>query len=60
MYLTLTQKGLDLEKQLSRVQISKLRDILKNSDEKDINSYKKILFSLIDTNEKKNFNKLNK
>ena len=57
--LTLTEKGIELEKKLSDIQIIKLRSILQNADSNDINGFKKILFSMIDSEDKKIFNKLN-
>ena len=58
--LCLTQKGIDLEKKLSTIQITKIRNILKNADESDINGFKKILYAMIDSEGKKIFNVLNK
>ena len=58
--LSLTQKGIDLEKKLSTIQITKIRNILKNADESDINGFKKILYAMIDSEGKKIFNVLNK
>ena len=58
--LKLTKKGIELEKKLSKIQITKLKNLLQNSDENDINSFKKILFTMIDSNGKNIFNKLNK
>ena len=57
--LTLTEKGIDLENKLSNIQITKIRNTLQNIDENNINSFKKILFELIDSEGKKIFNKLN-
>ena len=57
--LKLTKKGIELEKKLSKIQITKLKNLLKNSDENDINSFKKILFTMIGSNGKNIFNKLN-
>ena len=57
--LTLTQKGIELEKKLSNIQITKIRNILLNADENNINGFKKILFAMIDSEGKKIFNKLN-
>ena len=52
--LTLTQKGIEIEKKLSNIQIIKIRKILENSDENEIYGFKKILFEMINT-EGKNF-----
>ena len=57
--VTLTDKGLEFEKKLSDMQIIKLKNIFQNIDENDINSFKKILFTMIDSEGKKIFNKLN-
>ena len=51
--LTLTEKGIELEKKLSNIQITKIRNILQNANENDINGFKKILFAMIDSEEKK-------
>ena len=37
--LKLTKKGIELEKKLSKIQITKLKNLLQNSDESDINSF---------------------
>ena len=57
--LCLTQKGLDLEAKLSKIQINKIKSIINDSNESDINGFKKILYSMIDEKSKKIFNKLN-
>jgi len=57
--LCLTKKGLELEAQLSNIQINKIKNIIKNSNETDINGFKKILYSMIDTNSQKQFDKIN-
>ena len=57
--LSLTEKGIMLEKTLSNIQITKIRNILLNADENNINGFKKILFAMIDSEGKKIFNKLN-
>ena len=57
--LILTQTGIELEKKLSNIQITKIRNILQNANENDINGFKKILFAMIDSEGKKIFNKLN-
>ena len=58
--LSLTQKGINLENKLSRIQITKIKNIIKNAEEKDINSFKKILYDMIDEESKLKFNELNK
>ena len=57
--LCLTQKGLDLEAKLSKIQIDKIKSIINDAKEADINGFKKILYSMIDEKSKKIFNKLN-
>ena len=57
--LSLTQKGLNLEEKLSKIQINKIKSIINDAKESDINGFKKILYSMIDEKSKKIFNKLN-
>ena len=57
--LSLTKKGLDLEIELSTIQINKIKKALSNYNEEDINGFKKILFEMIETNNKKIFQQLN-
>jgi DNA-binding MarR family transcriptional regulator len=57
--LCLTKKGFELEAQLTNIQINKIKKIIKNSNEADINGFKKILYSMIDTNSQKQFDKIN-
>mgnify|MGYP000970523426 CR=1 FL=1 len=57
--LSLTNKGLNLEKELSSIQISKIKKAINNYNEEEINSFKKILFEVIETDNKKIFQKLN-
>mgnify|MGYP001493923281 FL=1 len=57
--LCLTQKGLDLEAKLSKIQIDKIKSIINDAKEADINGFKKILYSMIDEKSKKIFNKIN-
>ena len=57
--LCLTTKGINLEDELSYIQIKKIKNIFKNSTEEDINGFKKILYSMIDNKTKTKFNKLN-
>ena len=58
--LCLTQKGIKLEEKLSKIQITKIKNIIKDIDEAEINAFKKILYSIIDTNNQKIFNELNR
>ena len=57
--LCLTQKGRDLEKKLSEIQIQNLKKIFKNTSEEDINGFKKILYSMIDKKNQLIFNRIN-
>ena len=57
--LSLTQKGISLEKELSTIQISKLKKIILSSEEIDINGYKKILYKMMDEKTQNEFNKIN-
>ena len=57
--LSLTKKGEELEKKLSLIQINKIKNIIKNSNELNINGFKKILYKMINEDNQKKFNKLN-
>ena len=57
--LSLTKKGQDLEKELSTIQINKIRNVLKQFREKDINGFKKILYAMIEEKNKKKFDEIN-
>ena len=57
--LSLTKKGEDLEKELSIIQINKIRNVLKQFNEKDINGFKKILYAMIEEKNKKKFDEIN-
>ena len=58
--LTLTKKGLDLEEELSNMQIDKIKSIIKNVNESEVSGFKNILYSMIGEKTKIIFNKLNK
>tara|TARA_Y100001960_G_C14296812_1_gene644167 strand:- start:160 stop:645 length:486 start_codon:yes stop_codon:yes gene_type:complete len=58
--LSLTKKGKELESKLTSIQINKIRNKIKNASEREINSFKMILFELCDQDSKIIFNKLNK
>ena len=58
--LSLTNLGLELEHQLSKIQINNIKNIFKKIDEDDINGFKKILYLMIDDKNKKIFNDINK
>ena len=52
--LSLSRKGLELEKKLSEIQINKIFNVIKNFEENEINGFKKVLFEMIDhKNQKK-------
>ena len=57
--IELTSKGNELEKKLSDIQITRIRGILNDADEKDINGFKKILYKMINSQGKKIFNSMN-
>tara|TARA_Y100000590_G_C15170505_1_gene807162 strand:- start:97 stop:582 length:486 start_codon:yes stop_codon:yes gene_type:complete len=57
--LSLTNKGKELENQLSNVQIKKIKNIIKNVNEDEINSFKMILYKMIDDQNKIKFDELN-
>ena len=57
--LSLTNKGYELEKKLSTIQIDKIKKILMNVTEVDINGFKKILYEMIDKQTQKQFDKIN-
>lgn len=58
--LCLTDKGIELEKKLSNFQIDKIKKVIKNADEVDINGFKKILYAMIGEKTQLQFNKINK
>jgi len=57
--LSLTKKGEELENKLSTLQIYKIRNIIKNANEIDINGFKKILYEMIEEKNKIKFDNLN-
>jgi len=57
--LTLTKKGADLEKQLSTIQINKIKSLIKDSDEKEVNSFKIMLYKMIDKRNQIKFDEIN-
>jgi len=57
--LTLSNKGEELEKKLSEIQINKIYNVLKNFDEQDINGFKKVLYQMIEKYNQKKFNEIN-
>ena len=57
--LTLTKKGYELEKKLSDIKITKIYNVSKQFDERDINGIKKVLIKMIDRKNQKKFNEIN-
>ena len=57
--ISLTKKGIDLEFKLSTIQINKIKKIISNAKEKDIYGFKRILYDMIDEDNKRKFNELN-
>ena len=57
--LSLSRKGSELKDQLSNIQINRIKNVIKDADEIDINGFKKILYEMIDEENKKKFNNLN-
>ena len=57
--LSLTEKGERLELELSTIQVKKIKKVLNNFSEENINGFKKILYEMIDINNKKIFEQLN-
>ena len=58
--LKLTNKGKLLEENLSNIQIKKIRKVIKNANEDNINGFKMLLFDMIDEKNKIKFEKINK
>lgn len=57
--LSLTEKGERLEKKLSAIQINKIKKVINNFSENNINGFKKILYEMIESDNKKTFQQLN-
>jgi len=57
--LSLTEKGNKLESELTTIQVKKIKKVLNNFSEENINGFKKILYEMIDINNKKIFEQLN-
>ena len=57
--LSLTKNGIILENKLSNIQISKIKNVINKFSHEDINGFKKILFEMIEIDNKKTFQKLN-
>lgn len=57
--LSLTKLGIELENQLSKIQSDNIKSIFRKFEENDINGFKKILYELINDENKKIFDKIN-
>ena len=57
--LSLTSSGLSLENELSTIQIQKIKKVINNFNQEDIDGFKKILYEMIDIHNKKAFQHLN-
>ncbi len=57
--LSLTEKGKKLESELSNIQIKKIRKVINKFSEENINGFKKILYEMIEENNKITFKKIN-
>ena len=57
--LSLTNNGKSLENELSTIQINKIKNVINNFNHEDINSFKKILYEMIELENKKLFSDLN-
>ena len=57
--LSLTSSGLSLENELSTIQIQKIKKVINNFNQKDIDGFKKILYEMIEIDNKKTFQQLN-
>ena len=57
--LSLTNSGINLEKELSTIQMQKIKKVINNFGQEDINGFKKILYEMIETDNKKTFQHLN-
>ena len=57
--LSLTDKGKRLENELSTIQINKIRGVINKFSEENINGFKKILYEMIEADNKKIFQEIN-
>ena len=57
--LSLTTSGLSLENELSTIQIQKIKKVINNFNQEDIDGFKKILYEMIEIDNKKTFQHLN-
>ena len=57
--LSLTTSGLNLENELSTIQIKKIKKVIGNFNKEDIDGFKKILYEMIEADNKTTFQHLN-
>ena len=57
--LSLTSSGINLENELSTIQIQKIKKVINNFNQEDIDGFKKILYEMIEIDNKKTFQHLN-
>ena len=57
--LSLTSSGLNLENELSTIQTQKIKKVINNFNQEDIDGFKKILYEMIEIDNKKTFQHLN-
>ena len=57
--LSLTSGGISLENELSTIQIQKIKKVINNFNQEDIDGFKKILYEMIEADNKKTFQHLN-
>ena len=57
--LSLTEKGIRLEDQLSTIQIKKIKKVINKFSEENINGFKEILYDMIEKDNKKTFQQIN-
>ena len=57
--LSLTSRGINLENELSTIQIQKIKNVINNFNKEDIDGFKKILYEMIEIDNKKTFQHLN-
>ena len=57
--LSLTSSGVNLENELSTIQIQKIKKVINNFKQDDIDGFKKILYEMIEIDNKKTFQHLN-
>ena len=55
----MTSSGLSLENELSTIQTQKIKKVISNFNQEDIDGFKKILYEMIEIENKKTFQHLN-